>query len=170
MSKKISALTELDVDDVLDSDFFAIVNNGQTKKVTKESFISSGLQAIKDFYTYDFFHDDNIQVTSDAYEEIGRLTTPSRSAGTYTVTNSMLYSYDNTNRSAFFRFSLDGGVNWTEIRKEPKDNADKLPESYTTTIVTTGAKIFDIIIQAKTEDVTDALTVYKLDIMLEKKK
>jgi len=170
MAKKISELSELAQANVTDSDFFAIVNSGSTKKVTKASFIASVIQGIKDFYTYDYESKINTIVTSDSYVEVSRLTTLSRDAGTYSVTNSMMYSYDNTNRSAFFRFSLDGGANWNEIRKEPKDNTDKLPESYTTTIVRTGADIFDIIIQARVEDATDTLTIYKLDIMLERKK
>ena len=169
MAKKISELIELAVENVLDSDFFAIVNNAQTKKVTKASFVASVIQGIKDFYTYDYEYVEGVTITSPTYAQVARLITEERDAGTYTITNSMLYSYDNINRSAYFRFSLDAGINWVEIRKEPKDNTDKLPESYTTTLVHTGGAV-DVRIEARTDDAADTLTLYKLDIMLERKK
>lgn len=169
MGSKISELVELAAADVLDSDIIATVNNGQTKKVTRANFIAGAVQAVKDFYTYDFTHVENVVINSDTYSLAARLLTEDRDAGTYSITNSMLYSYDSTNRSAYFRFSLNGGIDWIEIRKEPKDNTDKLPESYTTTLEHTGG-IIDVRIEARCESNGDILTIYKLDIMLKREK
>jgi len=118
--------------------------------------------------TYDYIKETEITVTDDVYEEIARLTTPSRPTGTYKLSQSMLYTLNSTTTSAYFRFSLDGGSNWAEIRREPKDNTDTIPSAYTSTVEHT-VGIFDLIIQARKENAGDVLVVSTLDVIFERK-
>ena len=118
--------------------------------------------------TYDYIKKTAITVTDDTYEEIARLTTPSRVAGVYKLSQSMLYSLNSTTTSAYFRFSSDGGITWNEIRREPKDNTDVLPSAYTSTVVHTGG-IFDLIIQSRKGAAGDVLTISIVDVIFERK-
>ena len=118
--------------------------------------------------SYDYNKVSSITVANDVYEEVNRLTTPSRVAGTYKLTQSMLYTLNTTTRSAYFRFSVDSGTTWTEIVREPKDNTDIIPLSYTQTIVHTGG-IFEIIIEARKENAADVLTILIMDLIFERK-
>lgn len=118
--------------------------------------------------TYDYAQGNNITVTDDVYEDILTLTTPSRGVGIYKLTQSMLYSLNSTTTSAYFRFSINGGSTWTEVRREPKDNTDVLASVYTTTIVHPGG-VFDLIIQARKEAAGAILTVAQIDVSFERK-
>ena len=119
-------------------------------------------------YTFDSVSSEVVTVTDDTYEEIVRLTTESRAAGTYKVEKAMLYSLNSTTTSTFFRFSLDGGDNWTEIREEPKDSTDLRPITHPNIVVHTEG-IFDIILQARKENASDTLTIQQVSIILERK-
>ena len=125
---------------------------------TKATFISS----------YDYVQGNSITVTGDVYEEIARLTTPSREAGIYKLSQSMMYSLNSTTNSAYFRFSTNGGSTWSEIRREPKDNLDVLPSAYTSTIVHPGG-VFDLVIQSRKENAADTLSVLSIDVIFERK-
>ena len=118
--------------------------------------------------TYDYEKDSLIVVTGATYEEIARLTTPSRVAGVYKLSQSMLYSLNSTTTSAFFRFSIDGGTTWNEIRREPKDNTDVLPSAYTSTVIHTGG-VFEVIVESRKEVAGDVLTVLSIDLIFERK-
>lgn len=126
------------------------------------------LAALEEFHTYDYIKGTGITVTNDVYEEVARLTTPSRDAGVYKLSQSMLYSLNSTTTSAYFRFSTNGGSTWSEIRREPKDNTDVLPSAYTSTIAHTGG-IFDLIIQSRKENAADILTISSIDVIFERK-
>jgi len=118
--------------------------------------------------SYDYVKGANIVVTDDTYEEVARMTTTSRPAGIYKLSQSMLYSLDSTNTSAYFRFSLNGGSTWSEVRREPKDNTDVLPSAYTSTLVYAGG-VLDWIIQARKEDAGDVLNILSVDMIFERK-
>jgi len=118
--------------------------------------------------TYDYMKEEGITVTDDTYEQIGELVTASRVAGTYKVTLSMLHTLDTTVRSAYFRFSLDGGSIWVEVPREPKDTTDKDPRTLTQTIVHAGG-VMDIKVQARKESTGDVLVVNSLNIIFERK-
>ena len=125
---------------------------------TKATFVPS----------YDYIQGNSITVTGATYEQIARLTTPSREAGIYKMSQSMMYSLNSTATSAYFRYSTNGGGTWNEIRREPKDNTDVLPSTYTTTIVHPGG-VFELVIQAKKENALDILTVLSIDATFERK-
>jgi len=155
-----------------DTDVVAVVNNEETKKTTKANLlkeINEKVDINAPFTpTYDFTQETDITVADDTYESVAVLLTENRVAGTYKLAQSMIYSLNTNVRSAFFRFSTNGGVTWSEIRREPKDNLDKVPLSYTTTVIH-GGGIFDIQIEAKKENATDIMEVYIMDITLERK-
>ena len=118
--------------------------------------------------TYDYIQGNSITVTGTAYEDIAGLTTPIRAAGTYKMSQSMMYSLNSIETSAYFRYSTNGGGTWNEIRREPKDNTDVLPSTYTTTIVHPGG-VFDLVIQARKESAADILSVLNIDATFERK-
>ena len=118
--------------------------------------------------SYDYVQGNSITVTGDVYEEIARLTTPSREAGIYKLSQSMLYSLNSTSTSAYFRFSTNGGSTWNEIRREPKDNTDVLASAYTATIVHPGG-VFDLVIQSRKDNASNILSVLSIDVIFERK-
>ena len=118
--------------------------------------------------SYDYVQGNSITVTGAVYEEIARLTTPSREAGIYKLSQSMMYSLNSTTNSAYFRFSNNGGSTWNEIRREPKDNLDVLPSAYTSTLVHPGG-VFDLVIQSRKENASDTLSVLSIDVIFERK-
>ena len=118
--------------------------------------------------TYDYTIVTGITIANDVYEQVGALITPIREAGIYQLELSMLHTLNSTNTSAYFRVSTDGGTNWLEIRREPKDVTDKDVRSYPSTLVHAGG-ILNIIVQARKENAVDILILEKLDIMLNRK-
>jgi len=136
--------------------------------VVEKGELDAGLALVPSAMTYDYAQVANHTVTNDVYEEVLRLTTVSRPTGVYKAELSMIYSLNSTTTSAFFRFSIDGGTTWTEVRKEPKDNTDLVPEAYPFTVShTAGARV--IIIQARKENAADVLNIAAMDIMFERR-
>lgn len=129
---------------------------------------TSDITALEDKNSYDYQKITSFTVTGSTYEEITRLTTTSRSAGTYKLDLSMLSSLNSTTTSAFFRFSLDGGTTWVEVEREPKNTTDVIPLNYFTTIGHTGG-VFECIVQGRKEVAGDVLTVHTLDISFDRK-
>lgn len=109
-------------------------------------------------FTYDYKIENNITIQSDTYIEVLRLTTPNREAGLYEIKQSVLYNYDTSSRSAYFRVSTDGGLTWLELRRESKDPTDLEPVTLVRVDVFNGG-IKDIIIQARCENPSDILAI-----------
>lgn len=129
---------------------------------------TADIATIEGKMTYDYTSIAAYTVTGDTYEEVTRLTTPARDAGTYKLDLSMLSSLNSTTTSAFFRFSIDGGVSWVTVEREPKDTTDIIPLNYFRTIVHPGG-VFECIVQGRKEVITDVLTVNTLDISFDRK-
>lgn len=110
-----------------------------------------------------------IIVNSDVYTEVLRLTTPPRVQGTYEIKMSMIYSYNTISRSAYFRWSEDGGNTWFEMQEEPKDTLNKLVKSFFHVDEFAGG-IKDIIIQSHCENATDILNIYDMLIAYQRVK
>ena len=127
-----------------------------------------GTKKLIDYMTFDYVEKLNHVVTNDVYEEVTRLTTPSRVAGTYKSTLAMIYTLNSVVNAAYFRFSTDGGATWTEIRREPKDITDIVPKTHTFVEIHTGG-VKEIIVQSRKELAGDVLTIFKLDIVFERK-
>ncbi len=60
----------------------------------------------------------------DVYVPITEIITPVRPAGIYEFGISMTWTYDRTNRSAYMRYSTNGGTSWNDFIAEPKDSTD----------------------------------------------
>ena len=149
--------TGLQVEAKLDT-AFGNIDTFMTETIEKTPFVP----------TYDYDTASNVTVTNDVYQEVARLTTPSRPAGTYEVKLSMLYSLNSTTTSAYFRFSLDGGVSWTEVIEEPKDITDNRAKTLLLVdIHTLGIK--DIVVQARKEVAGDVMTISNLSVIYERK-
>lgn len=107
-------------------------------------------------------------ITSNEYSSISRLITPALPVGTYEARLSVLAQYDTASRSAFVRFSNDGGINWFESRKEPKDTTDVI-EFTPLFIGSSTSGIKDFIIEARCEQSGDTLTILAANIIYERK-
>lgn len=109
----------------------------------------------------------NHTVAGTTYEPVASFNA-TKDAGSYLVLQSMIYSLDSITTSAFFRFSVDGGTTWTEVRREPKDNTDKEPLSNAFMLTHAGG-ILDIQIEARKEAIGDVLEIFSLDLIIERK-
>ena len=144
-------------------------NTTNIAALAAESIVNEDrIDTLEGFHTFDYVSGQSITVPSTTYSSVLSLTTPSRPAGTYVLTQSMLYSLDNTGASAYFRFTINGGGTWTEIRREPKDNTDLTPESFSKVLVHPGG-VFDIEIQSRKEALGDVLTIYDINLFVERK-
>ena len=119
-------------------------------------------------HTYDYIIHKDVTVIDNIYTEIAVLTTPTRAVGIYQITLSMLYTLNTTVRSGYFRFSLDAGGTWTEIRKEAKDINDITPSALSFPYSHPGG-IIDIKVEAKKEDTGDSLTLKQISVVFESK-
>jgi len=119
--------------------------------------------------TYDFQKVSGQAINNDTFTTIGQLTTPTRSSGVYEYSFSMSFKYSTTSRSAFFRFSIDGGNHWYEFAREPKDTTDTYDMYYAFPYVESVDKVIDLVVQAKCENNSDTLTILFLDIVAERK-
>ena len=109
-----------------------------------------------------------ISTTSSAYSSANSLTVSNAVPGTYEITLSMLFSYSSITRSAFFRFSSDGGVSWREVRQESKDLTDNIASTYVTTAVHTTGDL-GIQVEYRAEADADILNVAAMDIIIDRK-
>ena len=117
--------------------------------------------------SYDYSKTTGYTNATTGYTAVGSLVTPTRDAGTYEVKLSMTWSHTTQNESVFFRWSMDGGVNWDELREEVKDATDHKPEYYAYPVVEAIEFIKDIRIEARSDSGT--LTIDFLDIIYERK-
>ncbi len=120
------------------------------------------------YMTFDSNKAINFTVTNDVYEEVVRLTTPARDAGTYKVGQSMIFNLNSVTTAAFFRFSTDGGTVWTEMRVEPKDINDQIVKNYTFVEDHLGGA-FELIVEARKENATDVLAIHRMDLTFDRK-
>ena len=117
--------------------------------------------------SYDYDKTVAFVVPSATYSEVSRLTTDDRAAGTYEVKMSLTYALTTALRSAFFRFSTDGGTTWNEWVSEPADSTDVVPLYYAYPFEHQGGPL-EIIFQSRLEQAGDSLTVNFLDLIFER--
>jgi hypothetical protein len=79
---------------------------------------------IFDIMTYDYERRDGQLDLSDSWTEINSIVVADREAGVYEMGMAVHWVFDRTTKSAFIRFSLDGGATWQEFTGEPKDKTD----------------------------------------------
>ena len=120
-----------------------------------------------DILTYDYAKATDILNIPDTYVSLVSLTTPSRDAGVYEYGISLTYKLDTANRSAYLRFSTDGGATWTEFISEPKDKTDDSPHFYQFPKNLAGG-ILNFEIQAKKETAANLMDVSFADIWIKR--
>ena len=135
--------------------------------ITQVDTNTSDLVILNDLNNFEYTKVTGHTVTSTSFEAVASIYSI-KDAGTYTITQSMLYSLDSTTTSAYFRFSTDGGTNWVEVRREPKDNTDKEPMCASYVLVHAGGAM-DIQIESRKENSGDVLEIFSLDLMVERK-
>ena len=124
-------------------------------------------------YTYDYVKVGEtagapISVVDDTYETIAELITPSRPAGTYEMLVSMVWTYSTAARSAFYRWSSDGGATWKELSTETKDktNTENFSYSFPKSLA---SGITHLILQARKEGANDEMIVQHANLVVERK-
>ena len=110
-----------------------------------------------------------ITIKTTAYANIAELVTPIRDAGVYSITFSITFDYNSTNKSAYFQWSIDSGTTWEEFRVEPKDATDKKALHYEFPHEHTGGS-FNLKLMGKCENSSNTLSVDYANIVIERKK
>ena len=110
----------------------------------------------------------DVVVPGITFTEVCSLTTPIRPAGTYETKMSMLWSLDNKNNSAYFRYSRDGGTKWVDVTLQPSATSDIIPLTLIIPEVhVEGSQ--SIIVQARKDNSNDVLTVIGVYLVFESK-
>ena len=117
--------------------------------------------------TYDFKKESGITIVDDTYQEVARLAV-TRNAGLYQVAMSFTWTLNSTTQSGFFRWSIDGGVTFTEFQSEPKDITNKSAVYYAYPLNHDGG-VFDFIVQMRKENPADIMSVEFIDLIFESK-
>lgn len=165
-----------------DKELQNILNSGEITTIftnsqdAQDRHLSKGeieaLQVITDLQALTKYESNtatNITVASDIYETILTLDVTNMVAiGEYELRMSMLYSLDNTTTSAYFRFSIDNGLTWTEVSKEPKDTTDLIPMNYWK-VITGISGTMNVIMQARKENAAVTLFIQEVDASLSRK-
>lgn len=124
---------------------------------------------IFDIITFNYEYADPVASVGETYEEVARLTTPSREAGVYLYCLSMRYTYDHSSSSAYFRFSVDGGSTWTEMVKEPADTTDAIFVTYNIPVVATTQRVHEVIVEAHKSAAAPTLSIEEMTLCIERK-
>lgn len=122
---------------------------------------------IFDILRYELDARQNLDI-DDTYTEIANVTMSNAVLGDYEHTMSLTHSYDQTNSSAFFRFSIDGGVTWDESTLAPDDKLDRTFTAYSFVRVGESGNI-NLQIQARKEDSdVGILTVHSVNAWIKR--
>ena len=118
---------------------------------------------------YKYAKTENIVVTTvqPNWQEVGRLVVGSVTDAVYEYKFSTTYQYDTASRSAYFRFSTDGGITWNEFISEPSDSTNQIPQTYFYPKPVTAGVHPDIIVEMAKESGANTLTLKFLDIILQ---
>ena len=111
-----------------------------------------------------------IIIKSNTFVPVANLVvTDIRKAGVYQITFTTTFKYSVANKSAIFRWSLDGGVNWKVINHEVKDKTNDEIISYTFPKQLQPGQV-DFKMEAKCESSSNTLTIDFAHITMERKK
>ena len=141
------------------------VSNLEAKDTEQDVSIQE-LQEVSTSYNYNKV--SGISTTSSTYSVANSLLVEDAPEGVYEYKFIMTYNHSTTTKSAYFRFSLDGGTTWNEVRKEVKDVTDNIPVYYGFPVVHPGGDI-DLVIEYRTEVDGNVLNVSFIDIVVERK-
>jgi hypothetical protein len=99
----------------------------------------------------------NVPTTYTKAAEI--VSVPQIVGATYEIVISYAYTFDSTNQSAFFRFSINGGITWQEAVYEFSDVTDYYDGSYVFPYVATSTTPLHIILEARKETASNTMNV-----------
>jgi hypothetical protein len=99
-----------------------------------------------------------------AFQQVARLTTPTRPAGTFIFGISLTYKFPNITQSTYIRISFDGGTGWNDYVFEQSDVTSVSPFVYGFPFITTSAQVLDCICQARKEGGVDSYDIVYLDL------
>ena len=151
------------------------VNNKLTEAFTQ---IDLGLAAVTDntnklididpIYLFDKTQDVDIALAGTWYD-IGNIDMLANPHAAYQYTMSFTHLLNSTQHSALYRFSIDGGVVWTQFEMEQSDKTDIFPFTYTLVKNRFLNQGLHLKLQASKEDAGDTMTVQFADVIIEKK-
>lgn len=120
--------------------------------------------------SYNFVKSGGLNISSDVFSPIATLPTVAAPAGsTFEIKVSMSTQYSETSRSAYIRFSIDGGINWKEYVKEAKDATDVTPFFYSFPKTFPTATDIDLVLEGRCENSSDVFTINYADLIAERK-
>lgn len=129
---------------------------------------TADIATINNFKVYEYEVINNVSVPNSTFNPLINHTVTAAPAGTYEIKLSTLFSLDNVNNSALFRFSLDNGVTWAIVNIEPKDASNLIPASYIKVLVHTGGDL-NVQIEGMKEVDSDTLLVQEMSVIVERK-
>ena len=124
-------------------------------------------------YTYDYKKEGitsggAIEIIDDTYQTVCELITPSRPAGTYEMLVSLVWTFNTANRSAYYRWSADGGSTWKELSTEASDKTNTENFSYSfPKSLSTG--VIHLVLQARKELAGNEMIVQHANLVAERK-
>ncbi len=121
-----------------------------------------------DILTYDFQKAPANLDVPDTFVDIANLVAPTRPAGVYEMGMSITWTFDRTNRSAYMRFSGNGGTTWNDFTAEPKDSTDANVIYYAYPKIYDGVAPLQIQVQARKETAAGTLAVNFVDVWIKR--
>ena len=106
----------------------------------------------------------------ETYVEVANVSMLAVEPGEYEFGYSAITTYDQTTKSLYGRFSTDGGSTWTEVRVEPKDNTNIVPEQYQFIETVTVAGDLSLIVQARKEDAIGTFDLVAINAWIKRMK
>jgi len=118
---------------------------------------------------YHFSKVAGASTTTNTYSPLNSLLVTAAQGTVYEVKFSMTFNYNTTTRSAYFRFTVDGGISWNEVRKEAKDVTDNNAVFYAFPITHIPGDNIDLQVEYRTESNGNVLKVSFIDVVAERK-
>ena len=146
---------------------FVLLNDG-TCQINGDTLATQQWADSKDFYRY-FKLVGGRTISQDTYTEVARLDVNDVPSGVIEYGMSMTFNYSTTSRSAQFRFSTDGGTNWSYWNKEIKDTTNDENFYYAYPSENGSVQDVSLIVEAKCEGASDTLNVKFLNIFIDRK-
>ena len=116
--------------------------------------------------TYDYSKEAEVNDISSTYTEIVSVSAV-RDAGVYELGVSLTWDFDRTTNSAFFRFSIDGGLTYAYMEQEPADKTNNSPFYYAFPRAHTGGEI-SILFEARKETGAGTLNISFADAWIKR--
>lgn len=111
----------------------------------------------------------NAVSTDPDWTDVGEVTFDTAQAGIYEYKISLSFNLNSTTTSAYVRFSIDGGVNWSTFQGEPKDITDSRPAFYAFPKEYAVDTPLQLKLQAAKEVAGDVMTVTFADVIIDQK-